>query len=135
MFFGAKLRAMIAAKVAIGEALPEALVFESIGYNDASHCPMGPKPVKMSAVCAPGTRVVLFGVPGAFTSTCSGRHLPGYLAKVDQFRELGVTSVVCIAVNDSYVMQGNGRAKAPPRFADAHHFAALAWGTDQKVGD
>ncbi len=96
----------IRASINAGDALPDAVVFESVGYNDGAHCPMPPKPVSIrSAVCAPGTRVALFGLPGAFTATCSGKHLPGFLAKADEFRQLGVTAIVCVAVNDGYVMQ------------------------------
>jgi peroxiredoxin len=50
-----------------------------------------------------GRKVVLFSVPGAFTPTCSARHLPGYVEHFDQFRQRGV-EVACIAVNDAYVM-------------------------------
>lgn len=51
-----------------------------------------------------GRKVVLFAVPGAFTPTCSNRHLPGYVQQFAQFRERGV-DVMCLAVNDAYVMQ------------------------------
>lgn len=51
-----------------------------------------------------GRKVLLFGVPGAFTPTCSNRHLPGYTAHFAEFRELGI-DVMCLAVNDGYVMQ------------------------------
>ena len=50
-------------------------------------------------------RVVLFSVPGAFTPTCSGRHLPGYLEKADEIRSKGVDSIACLSVNDAYVME------------------------------
>ncbi len=51
-----------------------------------------------------GRRVVLFSVPGAFTPTCSREHLPGYVAKADEIRAQGVDEVVCLAVNDPFVM-------------------------------
>ena len=59
--------------------------------------------------------VVLFAVPGAFTPTCSTRHLPGYLEKSEEFRSKGIDSIACLSVNDVYVMD--------------------AWRRDQKVGD
>ena len=62
-----------------------------------------------------GKRVVLFGLPGAFTPTCSARHLPGYLEHAQAIRGKGVDSIVCLAVNDVFVMD--------------------AWGKDQQVGD
>jgi peroxiredoxin len=51
-----------------------------------------------------GKRVVLFGLPGAFTPACSESHLPGYEQRYDEFRSLGVDQVICLAVNDAFVM-------------------------------
>jgi peroxiredoxin len=51
-----------------------------------------------------GKRVVLLALPGAFTPTCSSTHLPGYEAKYEQLRELGVDEVICLSVNDAFVM-------------------------------
>ncbi len=63
----------------------------------------GPKELSTSEVFA-GKKVVMFAVPGAFTPTCSARHLPGYLQNMDALRAKGVDSVVCLAVNDPFVM-------------------------------
>ena len=62
-----------------------------------------------------GKKVALFAVPGAFTPTCSARHLPGYKEKAAEFRAKGVDTIACVAVNDVFVMN--------------------AWGKDQNVGD
>ena len=62
-----------------------------------------------------GKTVALFAVPGAFTPTCSARHLPGYKEKAGEMRGKGVDTIACVAVNDVFVMN--------------------AWGRDQKVGD
>jgi len=51
-----------------------------------------------------GKRVVLFAVPGAFTPTCSARHLPGYVEQAAAFKDKGVDSIICLAVNDAFVM-------------------------------
>lgn len=51
-----------------------------------------------------GKKVVVFGLPGAFTPTCSSTHAPGYEAKYDEFKALGVDEVVCLSVNDAFVM-------------------------------
>lgn len=51
-----------------------------------------------------GKKVVLFGLPGAFTPTCSSTHAPGYDAKFEEFKALGVDSVICLSVNDAFVM-------------------------------
>jgi len=64
---------------------------------------------------AGGKTVALFAVPGAFTPTCSARHLPGYKEKAAEMRAKGVDTIACVSVNDVFVMN--------------------AWGNDQKVGD
>ena len=74
----------------------------------------GPKPVQTGEVLGHG-RAVLFGVPGAFTPTCSDHHLPGFVLRADELREKGVDTVACVSVNDAFVMG--------------------AWGTAQNVGD
>jgi peroxiredoxin len=62
-----------------------------------------------------GKKVVLFALPGAFTPTCSAKHLPGFVQNYDQLKAKGVDAVACLSVNDAFVMN--------------------AWGKDQKVGD
>jgi peroxiredoxin len=59
-------------------------------------------------------KMVLFAVPGAFTPTCSERHLPGYVEKFDQFSSRGI-EVACLAVNDPFVMQAWGQSLDVPR--------------------
>ena len=60
-----------------------------------------------------GKKVVLFSVPGAFTPTCSERHLPGFVAQHDAFRQRGV-DVACVSVNDAFVMNAWGKAQQVP---------------------
>ncbi len=55
--------------------------------------------------------VVVFGVPGAFTPTCSTQHLPGFIALFDQFKTKGVNEIVCLSVNDAFVMAAWGKAQ------------------------
>jgi glutaredoxin/glutathione-dependent peroxiredoxin len=62
-----------------------------------------------------GKKVVVFGLPGAFTPTCSAKHLPGYVEHAAEIKAKGVDTIACLSVNDAFVMD--------------------AWGKDQKVGD
>ena len=81
------------------------VVFRTRVRNDALG---GPNPFEWKLVTTQdvfaGKRVVFFAVPGAFTPACSDSHLPGYERRYDDFRQLGVDQVVCLAVNDAFVM-------------------------------
>jgi glutaredoxin/glutathione-dependent peroxiredoxin len=57
-----------------------------------------------------GKRVLLFSVPGAFTPTCSAKHLPGYVARIDELRQHGIDTIACMAVNDVFVMSAWGKS-------------------------
>ncbi|PLW84132.1 peroxiredoxin [Kineobactrum sediminis] len=58
-----------------------------------------------------GKKVLLFGVPGAFTPGCSKAHLPGYVAQADKIKQLGVDTIACMSVNDAFVMDAWGEAQ------------------------
>ncbi|HEX5181569.1 MAG TPA: peroxiredoxin [Allosphingosinicella sp.] len=64
----------------------------------------GPQPVDSEDYFG-GRRIALFSVPGAFTPTCSARHLPGFVDKIDELRAKGIDEVACTAVNDAFVLQ------------------------------
>ncbi|MFL6844606.1 MAG: peroxiredoxin [Allosphingosinicella sp.] len=83
----------------VGDRLPKA--------NLAKASPDGPQPVD-SEDYFKGRRIALFSVPGAFTPTCSARHLPGFVERADELKAKGVDEVACIAVNDAFVMQAWG---------------------------
>ncbi len=92
--------------IKVGDAIPHAKLTAATAD--------GPKEMTTDEVFG-GKKVVLFAVPGAFTPTCSAKHLPGYLQNLDAFKAKGVDTVACIAVNDPFVM--------------------TAWAKDQDVGD
>ncbi|MFQ5774710.1 MAG: peroxiredoxin [Kiloniellaceae bacterium] len=74
----------------------------------------GPAPITTDDVFK-GRKVVLFALPGAFTPTCSAKHLPGFVEKADRIKAKGVDTIACLSVNDAFVMD--------------------AWGKNQGVGD
>jgi peroxiredoxin len=92
--------------IAIGDRLPEATLMETTEFGEA--CPLSPKPVN-TVDMAKGKRIVLFGLPGAYTPTCSAKHVPGYLANLDALKARGVDEIWCVSVNDAYVMAAWGR--------------------------
>jgi peroxiredoxin len=79
----------------VGDKLP-ATTFMTMGDH-------GPEAVESEAYFA-GRRVALFSVPGAFTPTCSAKHLPGYIEKAEALSALGIDEIACTAVNDAFVM-------------------------------
>ncbi len=83
-----------------GEKLPEATMHT---MRDGK-----PTAVKTSDLFG-GKKVVVFAVPGAFTPTCSLAHLPGYVVNADQIKAKGIDSIVCISVNDAFVMDSWGK--------------------------
>lgn len=91
--------------IQIGQPLPDAELAVVDGEADTQRC--------NTAQLFAGRNVVLFAVPGAFTPTCSERHLPGYVRHFDAFRTRGV-EVYCLAVNDAYVMKAWAQAQRVP---------------------
>jgi peroxiredoxin len=91
--------------ISIGDKLPEATLMETTEFGEA--CPLSPKPVN-TVEAAKGKRIVVFGLPGAYTATCSAKHLPGYVANVDALKGRGVDEIWCVSVNDAYVMAAWG---------------------------
>ena len=92
--------------IKVGDKLPQAT------FNTPSAD--GPKPLTTDDVFA-GKTVALFAVPGAFTPTCSAKHMPGFVQEAAAIKAKGVDTIACVSVNDVFVMK--------------------AWGEDQKVGD
>jgi peroxiredoxin len=89
-----------------GDTVPNATLFESTEFGEA--CPINPKPVNLQEALK-GKRVVIFGLPGAYTPTCSAKHVPGYVGAYDALKSKGVDEIWCVSVNDGYVMAAWGR--------------------------
>jgi peroxiredoxin len=86
--------------IAVGDRIPDVKVFT---FGDK-----GPEATTAAGVLGKG-KVVLFGVPGAFTPTCSDHHLPGFVLRAGELRAKGVDTVVCVSVNDPFVMGAWGK--------------------------
>jgi peroxiredoxin len=88
--------------IQVGDTLPADLKLKEMGDS-------GPKDVTVGEVFK-GKKVVLFAVPGAFTPTCSMKHLPGFLEQASAIKAKGVDEIVCLSVNDAFVMGAWGNA-------------------------
>ncbi len=87
--------------ISVGDSLPEA-TFVKMG--DA-----GPEEVTVSSLTK-GRKVVIFGLPGAFTPTCNSAHVPSFMRTKDDFAAKGVDEIICVSVNDPFVMKAWGEA-------------------------
>ncbi len=98
--------------IQIGERVPDATVQEYM-ETEGDGCSLGPNRLQIAEISR-GKRIVVFGLPGAFTPTCSAKHVPGYLEKYDILKAKGIDEIWCVSVNDAHVMG--------------------AWARDQKTG-
>jgi glutaredoxin/glutathione-dependent peroxiredoxin len=88
--------------IQVGEKLPQATVYELI-EDEREGCTIGPNSFDVHEQTA-GKRVVIFGLPGAFTPTCSAKHVPGYVEQAEKLRAAGIDEIWCVSVNDAFVM-------------------------------
>lgn len=98
--------------IKVGDRLPAGKLAEFIEVETAG-CALGPNEFTLEDLTR-GRKIALFGVPGAFTPTCSAQHVPGFVANRDALKAKGIDEVICMAVNDAFVMG--------------------AWARDQKTG-
>lgn len=87
--------------IAVGDKFPDVKLMKATGA--------GPEPVQAGEYFT-GKRVALFSVPGAFTPTCSAKHLPSYVQKASELKAKGIDEIACTAVNDAFVMGAWNRA-------------------------
>ena len=88
--------------IKVGDNLPASTLME-YSEVEGGGCSLGPNPVDVAKASA-GKTIALFALPGAFTPTCSAKHVPGYLEKYAELKAAGVDEVWCISVNDAFVM-------------------------------
>ncbi|MGZ8273303.1 MAG: redoxin family protein, partial [Burkholderiaceae bacterium] len=99
--------------IKVGDRLPDGQLQEFIDVQTEG-CSLGPNTFSVGEITK-GKKVVIFGLPGAFTPTCSAKHVPGYVGNYAALKAKGVDEIWCLSVNDAFVMG--------------------AWGRDQKTGD
>ncbi|RYF15780.1 MAG: peroxiredoxin [Comamonadaceae bacterium] len=98
--------------IKVGDQLPD-VTLQEYSEVEGNGCSIGPNPVKVRDA-AKGKTIALFALPGAYTPTCSAKHVPGYVEKFDDLKKAGVDEIWCVSVNDAFVMG--------------------AWARDQKTG-
>jgi len=98
--------------IAVNQAIPNATLYEFIS-QETPGCTIGPNAFQVSEITK-GKKIIVFGLPGAFTPTCSAQHVPGYVEHAAALKAKGVDEVWCVSVNDAFVMG--------------------AWGDNLKVG-
>ena len=93
--------------IKVGDKLPDGTLWE-LPVEYTLGCPTGPNAIKISEATK-GKRIVIFGLPGAYTRTCSGQHMPGYVAMADKLKAKKVDEIWCVSVNDAMVMAAWGK--------------------------
>lgn len=88
--------------IKVGDTLPAATLME-FSEVEGEGCSIGPNPVNVTTAAAHKT-IALFALPGAFTPTCSAKHVPGYVEKFNELKAAGVDEIWCVSVNDAFVM-------------------------------
>jgi peroxiredoxin len=88
--------------IKVGDRLPDSTLTEFI-EQETPGCTVGPNAFQVSDLTK-GKKIVVFGLPGAFTPTCSAKHVPSYVANIDKLKAKGVDEVWCVSVNDAFVM-------------------------------
>src|SRR3954470_5817873 len=94
--------------IKVGDKLPDGKLMESTEFDSGTQCAMPPKEVNV-AEAVKGKKIAIFGLPGAYTPTCSAKHVPGYVQNFDQLKKKGVNEIWCVATNDAFVMAHWGR--------------------------
>jgi glutaredoxin/glutathione-dependent peroxiredoxin len=90
-----------------GDRLPSGTLYEFI-EDETPGCTVGPNAFEVDKLVA-GKKIAIFGLPGAFTPTCSAKHVPSYLQNFDKLKAAGIDEIWCISVNDAFVMGAWGR--------------------------
>ncbi len=93
--------------IQVGQTLPNATLYEFYD-EETGGCSIGPNAFQVADLVK-GKKIVIFGLPGAYTPTCSAKHVPGYVENFAKFKAKGVDEIWCVSVNDAFVMGAWGR--------------------------
>jgi len=96
--------------ISVGEHLPVGNLTESTEFDGDTGCAANPQAHDVVAETA-GKKIIIFGIPGAYTPLCSAQHLPGYIELADQLKAKGIDEIWCMAVNDAFVMASWGKVQ------------------------
>jgi len=91
----------------VGDKLPSGTLSEYVEV-EGNGCSIGPNTFDIAKSTA-GKKIAIFALPGAYTPTCSAKHVPGYVEKADELKKAGVDEIWCVSVNDAFVMGAWGR--------------------------
>jgi glutaredoxin/glutathione-dependent peroxiredoxin len=94
--------------IKVGDKVPDGKLSETTEFDSATQCAMAPKEVSV-AEAVKGKKIAIFGLPGAYTPTCSAKHVPSYVSNRDPLMAKGVNEIWCVATNDAFVMAHWGR--------------------------
>ena len=88
--------------IKVGDTLPSTTLYE-YSEVEGEGCSIGPNAVDVAKAAA-GKTIAIFALPGAYTPTCSAKHVPGFVEKAEEFKAAGVDEIWCVSVNDAFVM-------------------------------
>ncbi|GGY03861.1 redoxin family protein [Massilia dura] len=118
--------------IKIGDKLPEGTLSEFVEV-ETEGCSLGPNTFNVQDLVK-GKKIAIFGLPGAYTPTCSAKHVPGFVQHAEEFKAKGVDEIWCVSVNDAFVMGAWGREQKATNIvrmmADGNAAFAKALGLD-----
>ena len=96
--------------IKVGDPLPDGKLSEATEFDEAAGCPLNPRDISV-AEATKGKKIAIFALPGAYTPTCSAKHVPSYVANYEKLKAKGVDEIWCVATNDAFVMGAWGRTQ------------------------
>ena len=111
--------------IKVGDRVPDGTLFEYIEV-EGNGCSIGPNAFQVADLVR-GKKIAVFGLPGAFTPTCSAKHVPGYVQQAEALKARGIDEIWCVSVNDAFVMRAWGREQGTEGKVRMMADGAAAW--------